>query len=47
MEEGTEKLTFQFISCKVEMEEERGEYNCSYCGGTMEEEEEEVDHELV
>ena len=42
MEEGTEKLTFQCISCIVVMVEKMGEYNCPHCGGMMEEEEEET-----
>ena len=41
MEEGTEKLTFQCISCSVVMVEEMGEYNCPYCGLMVEEDKEE------
>ena len=30
-----EQLTFQCISCSVLVVEEKGEYNCPYCGGIM------------
>ena len=41
VEKDPEQFTFQCISCSVVMEEERGEYNCPHCGGTMEVDEEE------